>query len=70
MKDFRSWAETIQFKGDMTRELQTQRKIEPGALPTFRMSVRQKRRLNLGVISRWLQGDHELDEYVIEALSM
>jgi hypothetical protein len=34
------------------------------------MSVRQKRRLNLGVISRWLQGDHELDEYVIEALSM
>jgi hypothetical protein len=70
LKSFKSWLETVQFKGDLTRELQTQKKVEPGHFPTFKMSVRQKRKLNLGVISAWLQGNHELDEYVIEALSM
>ncbi|KAJ6019033.1 hypothetical protein N7522_001100 [Penicillium canescens] len=69
LKGFKSWLETVQFKGDLTRELQTQKKVEPGHFPTFKMSVRQKRKLNLGVISAWLQGNHELDEYVIEALS-
>ncbi|KAJ5749032.1 uncharacterized protein N7511_010728 [Penicillium nucicola] len=69
MRDFRSWVETVHFKANMTRELQTQRKVERGSAPTFKMSIRQKRKLNLGVISHWLQGNHELDEYVIEALS-
>ncbi|KAJ5293934.1 hypothetical protein N7508_008755 [Penicillium antarcticum] len=43
--------------------------VEHGSAPTFKMSVRQKRKLNLGVIGRWLQGNHEFDEYVIEAMS-
>lgn len=54
----------------MARKLKTLASVEDvNRNPKFRMSVIGKRRVNLSVIQKWLQGQHDLNELVIESLS-
>lgn len=70
LQKFQNWNEEVVFKGDMARKLKTLASVEDvHRNPKFRMSVIAKRRVNLSVIQKWLQGQHDLNELVIESLS-
>lgn len=54
----------------MTRDIKTLATVDEFKRnPAFRMSVIQKRKINLSVINSWLQNRRDLDELVIESLS-
>lgn len=54
----------------MTRDIKTLATVDEFRRnPAFRMSVIQKRKINLSVINSWLQNRRDLDELVIESLS-
>lgn len=70
LRNFDDWNEIIDFKGDLTRDIKTLATVDEFRRnPAFRMSVIQKRKINLSVINSWLQNRRDLDELVIESLS-
>ncbi|KAF4769961.1 hypothetical protein HAV15_011480 [Penicillium sp. str.  len=70
LRNFDDWNEIIDFKGDLTRDIKTLATVDEFKRnPAFRMSVIQKRKINLSVINSWLQNRRDLDELVIESLS-
>lgn len=70
LRNFDDWNEIIDFKGDLTCDIKTLATVDEFRRnPAFRMSVIQKRKINLSVINSWLQNRHDLDELVVESLS-
>jgi eukaryotic translation initiation factor 2C len=70
LRNFDDWNEVIDFRGELTREVKTLATVDEFRRnPAFRMSVRQKRKINLAVINSWLQNRRDLDELVIESMS-
>lgn len=69
LRNFDDWNEIIDFRSEFTRDVKTLTKNQYKTSPTFRMSVMQKRKINLSVINSWLQNRHDLDQLVIESLS-